>query len=156
MFFTYLSCLIPKLKRWAMLLFYCLNSILFPFFSPYLVWKQMSHSERALLLQPLWLSSFISCFIHWYWKWIETKRLHLHNECVKRCVCVFNPIAPLCETATCQMADMLNELKFGISGPHNLLIDEVISISLSTLSARVIQLSHSLCTQGRCSHGISW
>lgn len=48
----------------------------------------MSHSERALLLQPLWFSSFISCFIHWYWKWIETKRLHLHNECVKKmCLC---------------------------------------------------------------------
>jgi len=54
------------------------------------------------------------------------------------------------------MADMLNEMKFGISGPHNLLTDEVISISLSALGARVIQLSHSLCTQRRCSYGISW
>lgn len=52
------------------------------------------------------------------------------------CLCVFNSIALLCETATCQMADMLNELKFGISGPHNLLIDEVISISLSTLECQ--------------------
>lgn len=73
------------------------------------------------------------------------------------CVYVFSiPWLLLCEIATCQMADVLNEMKFGISEPHNLLIDEVISISLSALRAGAIQLSHSLCTQRRCSPGICW
>lgn len=58
--------------------------------------KQTSQFERTLVVQPWWFYSFISCFIHRYWKWIETKRYYLQNECVKGCVFMCFPSHSSC------------------------------------------------------------
>lgn len=94
--------LILRLKRWSKLFFYSLNSFLFQQFFTIresLLTQCESRCpsfKRALLVQPLWYSSFMSCFTHRFWKWIETKRHYLHNECVKGCVFMCFPSHSSC------------------------------------------------------------
>lgn len=118
----------------------------------------MSQFEKALLVQPVWFSAFISCFYRRYWKWIETKRHCLHNECVKGCVFMCFPSHSSCFVKLPPVRWLTSSMRWNLASVDLtvFLIDEVISISLSALRARAIQLSHSLCTQKRCSCGISW